>query len=102
MLYDVATGTLADALASPPAQLPDPAEAGEAVAFSRDGSSLWLASEGVASATWTVACEDFVADDVTRLCEESEVPTEGCGCGADGGAWLLLAPLFLLGRRRYS
>ncbi|MFT5679551.1 MAG: hypothetical protein ACI8RZ_000455 [Myxococcota bacterium] len=100
LLFDVST-TMADAFSDGPDSLPDPPEQdAEAVAFSVDGTVLYLMGESVAPELWEIRCvsmESDTADTADPLmdCEEEE---ESCGCRGSGAAMLL--PLMLLWRRR--
>lgn len=104
VLFDVST-TMADAFDNGQAPLPDPPEQdAEAVAFSVDGASLFLAGESVAPELWELRCvgmESDTADSADPLadCEEE---AERCGCRGSGAAGFL--PLLLMwgGRRRSS
>jgi hypothetical protein len=100
VLFDVST-TVAEAFAGGQAPLPDPPEQdAEAVAFSVDGASLYLAGESVAPELWEIRCvgmESDTADTADPLVDCAEEETT---CGCRGGGAALALPLLLLWRRR--
>lgn len=100
-VWNTGGGALIDALAGEPEVIDAPDDEGEAVSFSADGQSLYVAGEGGGS-LWEIPCAvwaDEVSVDAAAPC-----PT-GCGCAASPArattAGLVLGLLALLRRRRY-
>ena len=94
VLFSV-TGTIAAAFSSGQAPLPDPPAAdAEAVAFSADGTALYLAGESVSPDLWTLQCVGYDSDtaDTADPLVDCDDGTQ-CGCRGGGAAVVLLLPL---------